>query len=64
MTNRTYIDVLQAIAMSSEEPLTTEQVLDILEDGAALAALGFGDEDQEAIEEAHALVKPRIEEDK
>ena len=34
---------------------TMQEVRDVLEDGAALAALGITDEHQEAVEEAHAL---------
>lgn len=39
-----------------------QAVLDVLEDGQALANLGFDDDDQEAVEEAHYIVKNRIAE--
>ena len=39
-----------------------QAVLDVLEDGQALANLGFDDDDQEAVEEAHCIVKNRITE--
>ena len=37
--------------------IENKEVIDVLEDGAALTALGITDEDQEAIEELHADIK-------
>lgn len=48
----TALDVLKTIRLDHPD-LTPAELLTVLEDGAALAALGFTDEDQEAIEEAH-----------
>lgn len=48
----TALDVLKTIRLDHPD-LTPAEILAVLEDGAALAALGFTDEDQEAIEEAH-----------
>lgn len=46
----------EIIAAIKEAGATTmEEVRDVLEDGAALAAMGITDEHQEAVEEAHAL---------
>lgn len=35
-------------------------ILDALEDGAALTAMGITDADQEAVEEAHDIIKARL----
>ena len=56
-------DIIEAIAADlglDASTLTAEdrrRIRDGLEDGAALASLGFGDEDQEAVEEAHEMMK-------
>lgn len=47
------IEVIQTIRDSAFEELTLRQILAVLEDGEALTNLGFTDDDQEAIEEAH-----------
>lgn len=60
MTKLTARQIIEAIESESAEPLSNEQILDVLEDGAALSALGLTDDDQEAIEEAHYLVKTRM----
>lgn len=36
--------------------ISPEAIKDALEDGEALLALGFGDGDQEAVEEAHTMI--------
>ena len=64
-TMTTANDLIEAIAAdlgldASSAALTAEdrrRIRDGLEDGAALAALGFGDGDQEAVEEAHEMMR-------
>lgn len=46
-------EVIGAITLSAERVMTIEEILAVLEDGAALKELGFTDEDQEDIEETH-----------
>jgi len=46
------IDAIRADTPS----ISIKGIKDALEDGAALAALGIGDDDQEAVEEAHVLI--------
>lgn len=56
-------EIIEAIAADlglDTSALTAEdrrRIRDGLEDGAALASLGFGDEDQEAVEEAHHIMR-------
>ena len=60
---QTATDIIEAIAADlglDASELTAEDRRRIrygLEDGAALASLGFGDEDQEAVEEAHGMMQ-------
>lgn len=55
--------IIEAIASNlglSASTLTAEdrrRIRAALEDGAALASLDFGDEDQEAVEEAHGMMQ-------
>lgn len=44
---------LNASALTAED---RRRIRDGLEDGAALASLGFTDDDQEAVEEAHEMM--------
>jgi hypothetical protein len=53
-------DIIDTIIDEASEGLTNEQILAVLEDGQALAELGFTDDDQEAIEEAYDIVKNRL----
>ncbi|NLA67977.1 MAG: hypothetical protein GX856_07015 [Gammaproteobacteria bacterium] len=53
MTAKTAAEVIALIRADSPDA-TADQIRDALEDGAALAALGITDDDQEAVEEAHA----------
>jgi hypothetical protein len=46
----------QIIEMMSEDDFDRDQIIDALKDGAALAALGITDEDQEAVEEAYHIL--------
>lgn len=46
--------ILEAI---SETATSKEEVVDVLCDGTALAAIGVTDEDQEAVEEAYAIAQ-------
>lgn len=67
MTNArktTAFEILEALFGEGEERAyrTRTDVRHTLEDGAALKALGFTDDDQEAVEEAHALVSSSAEE--
>lgn len=39
-------------------------IIDVLEDGVALSALGLTDDDQETIEELHAITKQALKETK
>lgn len=52
---KTAQDIIDTIREAGAED--DQAVLYALEDGAALATLGITDDDQEAVEEAHALVK-------
>ncbi len=45
---------LDASSLSAED---RRRIRDGLEDGAALASLGFGDADQQAVEEAHEMMQ-------
>ena len=45
---------LGASALTAED---RRRIRDGLENGAALASLGFGDAEQESVEEAHGLMK-------
>lgn len=59
MTKKTTVhDVIRAVFASKDSPAYNDRAAAIaaLEDGAALAALGFTDDDQEAIEAAHSLL--------
>lgn len=47
-------DIIQIIRDAGAED--AQAIRDTLEDGATLAALGITDDDQEAVEEAHAMV--------
>jgi len=51
MTAQDIIDTIKAAGAD-----TAKAIRDVLEDGQALAELGITDDDQEAVEEAHALV--------
>ena len=55
MTAKTASEVLDLIRADSPDA-TPAQIRAALEDGAALAALGITDDDQEAVEEAHASI--------
>lgn len=59
----TALEILEELFGEGEDryQITRAQVRAALEDGAALAALGYTDNDQEAIEEAHALVSSTAE---
>ena len=64
MTNRnTALEIIEAITDELIDA-TNQDILNALEDGQALATLGFDDEDQEAIEEAHFIIKARIADEK
>lgn len=52
---KTAQDILDLIREAGADD--DKSILYALEDGAALAALGITDADQEAVEEAHALIK-------
>lgn len=60
-TARDIIDTIAAgLGLEDGAALAAEdrcRIRAVLEDGAALAALGITDDDQEAVEEAHDLVK-------
>lgn len=62
-TRTTALEILCELFGEGEERAyrTREDVRNALEDGAALAALGYTDDDQEAIEEAHTLVSSTAE---
>ena len=47
--------------MSESMATNNQEILDALEDGEALAAIGITDENQEAVEEARRAVKAIIE---
>lgn len=47
--------IIQAIR-TYDPGICPDAVKDALEDGAALRALGITDEDQDAVEEAHAII--------
>lgn len=47
-------DIIEAIRAAGAS--SNKEILDTLEDGAALASLGINDGDIEAAEEAHAIV--------
>lgn len=52
----TALDIITTIR-AQVAGITDAQVMATLEDGAALAALGITDEDQEAVEEAHDYLR-------
>lgn len=60
----TALEILETLFGEGEERAyrTRADVRYALEDGAALKALGFTDDDQEAVEEAHHLVSSSAEE--
>lgn len=55
----TACEIIEALR---EEGYDNQQILDALEDGAALADLGYTDDDQEAIEEAHEIIRKKLRE--
>ena len=63
LTGEEVIDVIMTEVDESLPQIEQLQaVMDVLEDGQALENLGFEDDDQEAIEEAHDIIKKRIAE--
>ena len=50
-------DIIESIRTTTTN-LT--EIIDVLEDGSSLLAIGVTDEDQEAVEEAHAEIKEQI----
>lgn len=58
---RTDLDVIELIKAQGPG-ITDKQIVETLEDGAALAALGLTDDDQTAIEGAHAVISHRMRE--
>lgn len=55
---KTAQDIIDLIREAGAED--DKAILAALEDGAALAGLGINDADQEAVEEAHAIIKARL----
>ena len=53
--SKTAQDIIEIIREAGAD--TDQAVIDTLEDGAALAELGITDADQEAVEEAHDMLK-------
>lgn len=56
MTAKTAAEVIALIRADSPDA-TADQIRAALEDGEALTALGITDDDQQAVEEAHASIK-------
>ncbi len=49
------------ILLDDSPEASTQDLINALEDGEALEALGFTDEDQDAIENAWAMLKDKVD---
>ena len=55
-----FIEMIAGNLPEVDQPLSA--IIDVLEDGEALAWLGVTDEDQDVVEDAHAMVSDWIKE--
>lgn len=57
MTKTTAQEIIEELR---EQGFDDQQILYALEDGATLADLGYTDDDQEAIEDAHEIIRQQL----